>query len=51
MFLSGAATAGAIGVGALTLQKSANANAPMAIPPTDPPPSSSAMSAAPATRV
>jgi putative spermidine/putrescine transport system substrate-binding protein len=37
VFLSGAATAGAIGVGALTLQKSANANAPMAIPPTDPP--------------
>ena len=37
VFLSGAATVGAIGVGALTLQKSANANAPMAIPPTDPP--------------
>jgi len=37
VFLSGAATVGAIGVGALTLQKSANANAPMTIPPTDPP--------------
>ena len=31
------AVAGAVGVGALTLKESANANAPMAVPPSEPP--------------
>lgn len=36
-FLGSALTAGAVGVGALTLRESANANAPMAVPPAEPP--------------
>ena len=37
MFFGMALTAGAAGVGALTLEKSANANAPMPVPPSEPP--------------
>ena len=37
MFLGTALTAGAVGIGALTLEKSANANAPLAVPPAEPP--------------
>jgi len=36
-FLGTALAAGAVGVGALTLKESANANAPMAVPPSEPP--------------
>jgi putative spermidine/putrescine transport system substrate-binding protein len=37
MFLGTALTAGAVGIGAITIEKSANANAPMAVPPAEPP--------------
>lgn len=36
-FLGAATAAGAVGVGALTLKQSANANAPLAVPPAEPP--------------
>jgi putative spermidine/putrescine transport system substrate-binding protein len=36
-FLGATAAAAAVGVGAITLEKSANANAPLAVPPTEPP--------------
>ena len=36
-FLGTALVAGAVGVGAITLKESANANAPMAVPPAEPP--------------
>lgn len=37
MFLGSAFAAGAVGVGALTLEKAASANAPMSVPPAEPP--------------
>ena len=37
MFLGTALVAGAVGVGVVTLEKSASANAPLAVPPADPP--------------
>lgn len=36
-FLGGAIAAGAVGIGAVTLKKSANANAPLPVPPVQPP--------------